>query len=277
VKSVSLNRTKRLQKIIATGIFLTVVSCQPVPLTGRNQLILVPDSQVLSMSFSQYQGFLSSHQVISNTQEADEVARVGSRIQHAVEQYLQTHDLADRLKGYNWEFHLVKDSAINAWCMPGGKVVVYTGIMPVTQDENGLAVVLGHEISHAVADHGGERLSQALLVELGGIGLQEALSAKPQETQQIASAAFGLGTEVGVLLPFSRTQESEADHLGLIFMAMAGYDPHTAIDFWQRMMSGNKGGAPPEFLSDHPADQKRIEDIKVMMPEALRYYTPSRK
>jgi predicted Zn-dependent protease len=201
--------------------------------------------------------------------------RAESRIQHAVEHYLQTNDFADRLKGYNWEFHLVKDSAINAWCMPGGKVVVYTGIMPITRDENGLAVVLGHEISHAVADHGGERLSQALLAELGGIGLQEALSAKPQETRQIASAAFGLGTEVGVLLPFSRTQESEADHLGLIFMAMAGYDPHTAIDFWQRMMAGNNGGAPPEFLSDHPADQKRIENLKTLLPEAMKYYSPS--
>lgn len=262
-------------RIIAAGILFVLIACTPVPLTGRNQLLLVPDSQVLSMSFSQYQTFLSTHQVIANTQEADEVVRVGTRIQRAVEQYLQTHGFTDRLNGYQWEYHLVKDPAINAWCMPGGKVVVYSGIMPVTGGENGLAVVLAHEISHAIADHGGERLSQALLVELGGLGLQEALSTKPQQTQNVAMAAFGLGTEVGVMLPFSRTQETEADHLGLIFMAMAGYDPHGAIDFWQRMMAASKGGAPPEFLSDHPADQRRIDGIKARLPEAMKYYLPT--
>jgi predicted Zn-dependent protease len=182
------------------------------------------------------------------------------------------NNLSSSLSGYNWEFNLVQDPQVNAWCMPGGKVVVYTGILPITQDETGLAVVLGHEIAHAIAQHGDERMSQGLITQLGGVALQQAIQDKPAVTQQIFMTAFGLGSQVGVTLPFSRMQESEADHLGLIFMSMAGYDPRLAVPFWQRMSSMNTGSKPPEFLSDHPADATRITAIQNEMPEALKYY-----
>ncbi len=251
---------------------LPVMACSTVPITHRHQLDLVPASTMLPMSFNQYKDFLSSHKVIENTPEAEMVKRVGARIQSAVERYFASQNLSSQLQGYAWEFHLVDDKEVNAWCMPGGKVVVYSGILPITQGENGLAVVMGHEIAHAVANHGDERMSQGLLAEMGGIALSAALSQKPAQTQQLFMTAYGAGAQVGVLLPFSRLQESEADHLGLIFMAMAGYDPRGAVPFWQRMSQSHQGGAPPAFLSTHPADQKRIEDIEKLMPEAGRYY-----
>ncbi|MEJ2613999.1 MAG: M48 family metallopeptidase [Ignavibacteriaceae bacterium] len=255
--------------IISAFLF---VSCSTVPITGRKQLSLIPESQMLSMSFSQYDQFLKDNKESNDPQKIALVKKVGERIASAVEKYLQDHGMGNEVANYKWEFHLIESNEVNAWCMPGGKVVVYTGILPITQNENGLAVVLGHEISHAVAKHGDERMSQALVAQLGGVALQEALKSKPQQTQQIFLAAYGVGAQVGVLLPFSRTQESEADHLGLIFMAMAGYDPHGAITFWERMMKMNTGSKPPEFLSDHPADQTRINNIKAEMPEAMKYY-----
>jgi predicted Zn-dependent protease len=226
---------------------------------------------MLSMSFNQYTQFLQEHPESKNVQQNALVKRVGSNVAAAVEQYLRQNGKSDEVKNYQWEYHLVDDSQVNAWCMPGGKIVVYTGILPVTKDENGLAVVLGHEIAHAVAHHGNERMSQALIAQLGGIALSEALKSKPQETQQLWLSVYGVGAEVGVLLPYSRTQESEADHLGLIFMAMAGYDPHGALDFWERMQAQSQG-SPPVFLSDHPANQTRINDIKAELPEAMKYY-----
>ncbi len=263
------------ETLIALLLIIPAVSCQTVPITGREQLSFVPESRILPTSFNQYQDFLSKHKVVEHGEQAEMVTRVGTRIEHAVERYFEEHGLSSRLKGYQWEFHLVEDKEANAWCMPGGKVVVYTGILPLTQDENGLAVVLGHEIAHAVANHGGERMSQALLVEMGGLTLDAALAQKPDRTNALFLAAYGLGTTVGILLPYSRTQESEADHLGLIFMAMAGYDPHGAISFWERMMSAQHGHAPPELLSDHPADTKRLERIKELMPEAMSFYRPA--
>jgi predicted Zn-dependent protease len=251
-----------------------VLSCQTVPITGREQLSFVPASQILPMSFSQYQDFLSKHKVVEHGEQAELVKRVGSRIEHAVERYFSEHGLSSRLTGYQWEFHLVDDKEVNAWCMPGGKVVVYTGILPVTKDENGLGVVLGHEIAHAVANHGGERMSQSLLVEMGGLTLDAALSQNPSQTNDLFLSAYGLGAQVGILLPYSRTQESEADHLGLIFMAMAGYDPHGAVTFWERMIAAKHGKSSPELLSDHPADTRRIENIKELLPEAMKYYRP---
>ncbi|MGE5681642.1 MAG: M48 family metallopeptidase [Bacillota bacterium] len=253
---------------------LILVECSTVPLTGRRQLDLVPNSQMLSMSFQQYGDFIKSHKVVTGTDQAQMVKRVGSKIQKAVEQYFAQNNLSDELKGYQWEFNLVEDPQVNAWCMPGGKVVVYSGILPLASDEASLAVVMGHEISHAVAKHGDERMSQGLLAQLGGIALQEAIKTKPQATQQLYMAAFGLGAQVGVLLPFSRTQESEADRLGLIFMSMAGYDPNSAVGFWQKMAAQSKG-APPEFLSTHPSDQTRINKIKDELPEAMKYYRKS--
>ncbi|HKB87407.1 MAG TPA: M48 family metallopeptidase [Ignavibacteriaceae bacterium] len=265
-----------MKKLKFYFIYLTIfsfffVSCSSVPITGRKQLKLIPESEMLSMSFSQYNQFLKEHQESNNPQQVALVTQVGSKIAAAVEQYMRQNGLSDQVKNYKWEYHLVVDSEANAWCMPVGKIVVYTGILPITKDANGLAVVLGHEIAHAVAHHGDERMSQALIAQLGGVALSQALKDKPQQTQQLWMAAYGVGAEVGVLLPFSRTQESEADHLGLIFMAMAGYDPHGALDFWQRMQQLGQG-SPPVFLSDHPANQTRINDIKSEMPEAMKYY-----
>jgi predicted Zn-dependent protease len=261
----------RIYLVTITLLSLFFMSCSSVPLTGRKQLNLIPESEMLSMSFTQYDQFLKDHQESNNAQQVALVKRVGSNIAAAVEQYLRQNGKTSEIGNYKWEYHLVEDPQVNAWCMPGGKIVVYTGILPVTQNENGLAVVLGHEIAHAVAHHGNERMSQGLLAQLGGVALSEALKSKPAQTQQLWMSVYGVGAQVGVLLPYSRTQESEADHLGLIFMAMAGYDPNGALEFWQRMQAQSQG-EPPVFLSDHPANQTRINDIKAELPEAMKYY-----
>lgn len=254
-------------------IFLILLtSCSTVPLTGRSQLNFIPASQMLSMSFSQYDQFMKDNKVSTDKKKAALVKNVGAKIQKAVEDYFSMKGMSQHLDGYNWEFNLIESEQVNAWCMPGGKVVIYTGILPVTKDENGLAVVMGHEIAHAIAEHGSERMSQGMLTQLGGLALSKALEKKPRETQTLWMAAFGLGAQVGVLLPFSRLHESEADHLGLIFMAMAGYNPDGAVGFWQRMADLKGGKAPPEFLSTHPSDDTRIEDIKKLLPEAKKYY-----
>jgi predicted Zn-dependent protease len=260
---------------IAAIVAFVFYSCSTVPITGRSQLNLISDNQMLSMSFSEYDQFLKDNKLSNNKHETALVNKVGESLASAVEKYFVQHNLSSQLEGYKWEFHLVQNKEANAWCMPGGKVVVYTGILPITQTELGLAVVLGHEIAHAVAKHGNERMSQALVTQLGGVAISEALKNKPSETRNIWLAAYGLGSQVGVLLPYSRMQESEADHLGLIFMAMAGYDPHEAVDFWKRMESMQSGQAPPEFLSTHPSNQTRIEDIKKELPEAEKYYKNS--
>ena len=256
--------------LLAAVFFLA--SCGTVPVTGRKQLNLIPSSTMLSMSYQQYGDFLESNRLSNNQQQARMVKTVGRNIQSAVERYFSEKGMSSELEGYKWEFNLVESKDVNAWCMPGGKVVIYTGILPVTQDETGLAVVMGHEVAHAIAEHGNERMSQALLTQLGGMALSEAIKEKPEQTRQLWMAAFGLGSQVGVLLPFSRLHESEADRLGLIFMAMAGYNPREAVAFWSRMRSMSEGGAPPEFLSTHPSHDTRIENLQEAMPEALRYY-----
>lgn len=257
---------------IGLGIIIGwLVACSTVPITGRRQLDLIPQSTMLSMSFEQYAVFLKENPVSKDPEATAMVQRVGKRIQKAVETYFAEKKLASQLEGYAWEFHLVESDEVNAWCMPGGKVVVYTGILPYTQDENGLAVVMGHEIAHAVAKHGNERMSQALLAEMGGMALAKALEEKPEKTQMLWMAAFGIGTQLGVLLPYSRLHESEADYLGLVFMAKAGYDPNTAVEFWKRMaMAGEP--KPPEFLSTHPSDQTRIRKIQSAIPEIMKKY-----
>ena len=255
---------------IVTAMLLT--ACATVPITGRQQVSIIPASQMQAMSFSNYSQFLKEHKVVRSGAQAALVKRVGQRIQKAVEAYFKQHNMSARLKGYQWEFNLVDDPTVNAWCMPGGKVVVYSGILPVTKTEGGLAVVLGHEIAHAVAGHGGERMSQGMLVQMGGMALNQALQEKPEQTRNLFMTAFGMGAQLGVMLPFSRLHESEADHMGLIFMAMAGYDPHIAVDFWKRMAAMKNGSAPPEFLSTHPSDQTRIKQIEKLLPEAMTYY-----
>jgi len=253
-------------------ILILAIACSTVPITGRKQLSIIPESQINAMSFSQYDQFIAEHKLSDNQEQTAMVKRIGLNIQRAVEQYFAEKGQSAALRNYAWEFNLVEDSLINAWCMPGGKVVVYTGILPVTQTEAGLAVVMGHEIAHAIAEHGNERMSQGLITQFGGMALSKALEDKPEQTQNLFMTAFGVGAQVGVLLPYSRLHESEADHLGLIFMAMAGYDPNSAVAFWQRMADMKGGAAPPEFLSTHPSDETRIKKLKELLPEAMTYY-----
>jgi predicted Zn-dependent protease len=251
-------------------ILLLLAACSTVPVTGRSQLSLVPESQLLAMSQQQYGQFLRENTLSSDRNASQMVERVGTRIAGAVERYMREQGMA--LEGYAWEFKLVASEQVNAWAMPGGKVVIYEGILPVTKDDAGLAVVISHEIAHAVAKHGSERMSHLLLAQLGGMALAQALSDKPQQTQALWMAAFGLGAQVGVLMPYSRVQENEADHLGLVFMAMAGYNPNAALDFWQRMSAQKQGGSVPEFLSTHPSDATRINNIRSLIPEAMQHY-----
>ncbi len=255
-------------------IVAMALSCSSVPVTGRRQLNIIPAGTMLSMSAQQYGEFLKTNKPTANQTQTQLVQKVGKRIQVAVETYFRANNLSNQLNGYQWEFNVVESKEVNAWCMPGGKVVVYTGILPVTKTEEGLAVVMGHEIAHAVAEHGSERMSQGLLTQFGGMALEKVLESKPQETQQLWMTVFGAGAQFGVLLPFSRQQESEADHLGLVFMSMAGYNPNSAVDFWQRMAQQKGGEAPPEFMSTHPSDETRIAQIKEKLPEAMKYYKP---
>jgi len=260
-----------LKKILFSTSLLLAAGCATVPITGRRTLSLVSDSQMNTLAVTQYRQTLSTARLSTNAADVALVRRVGQRVQRAVEQYFRQQGQSSQLDGYAWEFNLIDDpKTVNAWCMPGGKVAVYTGILPLTRDEAGLAVVLGHEISHAVAKHGSERMSDALVVQLGGAAIQTALSQDPAKTNGLFNQAIGATGQLG-LLAFGRRQESEADHLGLIFMAMAGYNPSAAIPFWQRMAAQSQGGAP-EFLSSHPADATRIADIERLLPEAQTYY-----
>ncbi|MCX6640419.1 MAG: M48 family metallopeptidase [bacterium] len=262
--------------IIITLLAL-LIGCATVPLTGRQQLTLIPQSELLGMSFDQYHQLITESKLSTNQDQIALVRKVGRNIAGAANQFMKENGMQSQASSYKWEFNLIQeDSTVNAFCMPGGKVAVYTGILPLTQDETGLAVVVGHEVAHAMANHGGERMSQGLIQQLGGMTLQAALSKKPETTQALAMLAYGVGSQVGVLLPYSRLHESEADHIGLILMARAGYDPRQAVPFWERMAS--MGGAkPPELLSTHPADQRRIADIQKEIPEALQYYQPGGK
>lgn len=251
-------------------------ACTHNPVTGRKQLILVPDGELNALSNQQYQSFISQSKVIRGTRDALLVERLGGKIANAVKTYLSKRGESDLIQGYNWEFRLVENNQVNAWCMPGGKVVVYTGILPVTQDENSLAVVMGHEIAHAIARHGNERMSQVLLQETGQIALSAIMVNKPAFTSDLFLTSYGIGTQIGVILPFSRRHELEADRFGLIFAAMAGYDPHAAYGFWQRMSKQNGGSAIPEWLSTHPSDQTRLVKIREYAKEAALYAQSSR-
>jgi predicted Zn-dependent protease len=257
---------------LALAALLLLAACATVPITGRKQLSIIPDSQMNAMSFSQYDQVLAESQLSKDADAVAMVQRVGRRIQGAVEEYFQREGMSSHLEGYAWEFNLIESDQVNAWCMPGGKVAFYTGILPICQDEAGIAVVMGHEVAHAIAEHGGERMSQGMMVQLGGMALSEALSSKPEETQALYMSAFAVGAQYGAMLPFSRKHESEADHMGLIFMAMAGYDPRVAPSFWERMSAAGGGQAPPEFMSTHPSDETRIRQLHEKMPEALKYY-----
>jgi predicted Zn-dependent protease len=253
-------------------IATTFASCSMVLLTGRKQLLLVSNADVLTSSFQSYKQFIDSVPASADKVNTALVKKVGAKIAAAVETYLKANGMAADVANFAWEFNLVKDASANAFCMPGGKVVVYEGILPITKNEVGLAVVLGHEIAHAVAKHANERMSQQLLVQYGASLTDVLLANKPAATRSTINTIYGLGSQFGVMLPYSRKQEYEADHLGLIFLAMAGYDPNEAVAFWQRMEAASTGNSVPEFMSTHPTDANRIEKIKEYLPEALQYY-----
>lgn len=253
-------------------LLLFLACCAQVPLTQRKSLHIMPDSQMLALGHQQYEKILIESKLSTDPEKTAMVRRVGDRIAGAAEMFLKTSGLEERIGDYDWDFNLIADDGVvNAWCMPGGKVAVYTGILSFTKDENGLAVVLGHEVAHAIAKHGNERMSQALLVELGGMALSAALSESPAQTRRFFMMAFGASSSIGFLLPYSRLHESEADRIGLMLTAGAGYDPREAISFWERM-NEKKGSRPLEFLSTHPSSPSRIADIKYYIKEALPYY-----
>ncbi len=254
---------------VVTAVLYT--SCTTVPITGRKQLNLLPESQLIGMSLVKYDSIIEANKLSTDVKSTNLVKGTGQKIAKAVEEYMAQNGLSSRLDGFVWEFNLLQDDTPNAWCMSGGKVVVYTGLLPYTQTAEGLAVVMGHEIAHAIARHGNERMSQQMGIQMGGAALSVALSQKPEQTQQIFMAAYGLGSQVGLMLPYSRTHESEADKMGLIFMALAGYNPNAAIAFWERMAQSG-GQKPPEILSTHPSDQTRIDDLRAFIPEAMKYY-----
>ncbi len=262
-------------------IFFIIISfvfwygCSSVPVTGRRQLSIIPASEMNSLAVTSYQETLASSKLSTNAEQTAMIKRVGARISKAVEQYMKDNNMASAISGFQWEFNLIDDpKTVNAWCMPGGKVAFYTGILPICQNDVGVAVVMGHEIAHAVANHGGERMSQELMVQMGGTALSTALQQKPEQTQQLALTAYGVGSQVLGILPYSRLHESEADKMGLIFMAMAGYDPNEAPKFWERMKANSGGSGTPQFLSTHPSDSKRIGDLQRDIPEAMKYYKP---
>jgi predicted Zn-dependent protease len=257
--------------ILFSFIGLTFYGCAKVALTGREQLSLVSNSEIIPMSNQQYKDVLKQGPLSTNQEQTAMVKRVGVRIQKAVEDFMATKGLSSELNGFAWEFNLIDDpKTANAWCMPGGKVAFYTGILPICKDESGIAVVMGHEVAHAIANHGRERMSQQMLEQLGLQTLGAAMGQNPTLTQQLLMQAVGAGTSIG-MLKFSRDQESEADHIGLIFLAMAGYDPNVAPAFWERMISMGGGQQPPEFLSTHPSHDTRIHDLKKWIPEAEKY------
>ena len=243
-------------------------ACATNPFTGKSTLALVPDSQILPSAFQQYSTFLKENKVITGTSDAQRVRTVGMKIKGAAEKYLAATGNAGYLNSYQWEYNLVDSKEVNAWCMPGGKIVFYTGILPITQDEAGMAVVMGHEVSHALLNHGQQRMSADVLTQLGAAGVGAAVGNQSQTTQALAMQAYGVGAQYGVALPFSRSNESEADKLGLTLMAIAGYNPDIAVTFWQRMSAQSNGQAPPEFLSTHPSDATRIAAIKALIPQA---------
>ncbi|WP_020607203.1 M48 family metalloprotease [Spirosoma spitsbergense] len=258
-------------------IFGLVIACQRVPMTGRKQLIIIGSDQMLPLSAGQYKEVLNTSQVVRSGPDYEMISRVGNRLRVAVENYLNSNNYGERIKGYQWEFNLIQSPQQNAWCMAGGKVAFYTGILPYTRNEAGVATVMGHEIAHAIAAHNEERMSETLLanglLQSGQILINDLSPPQKRQANLLLLEAAGITYQLGRALPHSRAQESEADHLGLIFMALAGYDPQQAVVFWQRFSMAGNGQKPPELLSTHPSDERRIRDLQNQMPEAMKYYT----
>lgn len=264
-----------MKKVISFSIIIVFAivfqACNTVLVTGRKQVALLPEKDLIGVSLTNYSQFISSHNLSKDVAQTKMVKQVGVKISNAVKKFLKAKGKSSLIKDYKWEYNLVEDPSPNAWCMPGGKIVIYTGILPYTKDAAGLAVVMGHEVAHAVAQHGNERMSQQIVIEYGAQFLSTFIHDKPDETKILYQQAYGLGAQYGVMLPYSRTHESEADKIGLVFMAIAGYNPQTAIQFWERM-SESGGEKPLEIMSTHPSDDTRIKDLKEYMPEAMKHY-----
>ena len=254
----------------ALGVGLLLSSCGSVPLTGRQQVLLVSDQEVLTSSLNEYSNYIKTAPLSTNRSQIEMVRRVGRKIASATEQYLRNNGLGHEVRNFKWEFNLVRDNQMNAFCMPGGKIVVYEGLLKIVSSDDELAVVLGHEVAHAVAKHSNERMSQQLLAQYGASVLNKTLSGKSVAIQQMGQKIYGIGAQLGVMLPFSRQHETEADYMGLVFMTMAGYNPERAITFWQKMSAG-KGNSIPEFMSTHPSDATRINTLKRRLPEMRKY------
>jgi predicted Zn-dependent protease len=257
---------KRFVTLLLFVAFLT--ECSTVPITGRSRLNFVKDETVLPASFAQYKGFLEENKLSEDAKATAQIKDIGARISQAVDRFMRNNGMTKEADAYKWEFNLVEDKTINAWCLPGGKVVFYTGILPICKNEDGIAAVMGHEVAHAFAKHGQERMSQGQLQALGGLAV--AFGTRNDENAAIWNAAYGLGTQVGVMLPFSRKHETEADKLGLVFMIMAGYNGEEAAEVWVRMSERTKGKKSPQFLSTHPSNESRIQTLRAYLPEAKR-------
>ncbi len=263
-----------MKKTLAlTSIAILVAACSSVMFTGRRQVKLVSSSEMATMATASYTQFLDENKLSENQTYQQQLKHVGGKMQVAVEKYMRQNGAEAQIANLNWEFNVVESDEINAWAMPGGKIVFYSGIMPVCEDENGIAVVMGHEIAHVLAQHGNERMSQQMVAQLGGTALSLYMVDKPEKTQSIYNTAFAIGAQYGALLPFSRLHEREADRIGQIVMAMAGYDPAHAVTFWQKMHTMSSGQAPPEFMSTHPSYDTRIEVLSKNI-EAARKYMP---
>ncbi|AUP81158.1 M48 family metallopeptidase [Flavivirga eckloniae] len=252
--------------LLIVGIVMFVLSCATNPFTGKNTLALVPNSQLFPTAFAQYDQFLTENKVIKGTKDAEMIKRVGQRIAVAAERWLNSNGNQGYLTDYKWEYNLVDDKTVNAWCMPGGKIVFYTGILPIAKGETGVAAIMGHEVAHALANHGQQRMSAAYLQQ--GLAVAGNIAIKDEKSRNAFNQYYGVGTQVGVMLPFSRSHETEADVIGVYLMAIAGYNPDEASELWKRMKANSGGKAPPEILSTHPSNDSRIANLKRLAPEA---------
>ncbi len=258
-----------MKKIVSLSVVLLfLLSCSTVPITGRKRVNLVSDAKILPASFAQYKGFLKEHKLSSNAKKSNEIQNVGINISKAVDKFMRANNMVSEANSYRWEFNLIEDNTVNAWCMPGGKVVFYTGILPICANTDGIAAVMGHEVAHAFAKHGQERMTSAYGQQLGGIAVALGTNNKDPKTKALWSTIYGVGSSVG-MLAYSRTHETEADKLGMVFMIMAGYKPEEAINVWVRMSERAGGKVPPEFLSTHPSNQTRINNLKAYLPTAI--------
>ncbi len=255
-------------KFLSVVLLILVISCAKNPFTGKSTMAFVPNSQIFPMAFQQYDQFLTENKVITGTTDAKRIENIGQKIKVAAERWLNANGNAGYLKDYAWEYTLVDDPTVNAWCMPGGKIVFYTGILPICKDDAGIAAVMGHEVAHALANHGQQRMSAGLLQQLGQVGVAVAVGDKDPQTQAMVMQAYGIGSQVGGMLPFSRSHESEADMIGLTLMAIAGYEPSNAVSLWERMSAQSSGQAPPQILSTHPSNETRIKNLTSLVPSA---------